>query len=86
MPDRVRSIVADVLQIPPDTVTDETSFNGVREWDSVNHINLVLALEDAFGITIGDDDIVELTSVGAIRSHLAGHGIVDGAGAATDNR
>jgi acyl carrier protein len=80
MPDRVRSIVADVLQLPEESVTDDLGFNETRQWDSVNHINMMLALEEAFGISIADDQVVELTTVGAIRRYLAETGVLAGEG------
>jgi citrate synthase len=47
----------------------------VREWDSVNHISMMLALEEAFGISIADDELVELSTVAAIRQCLAVNGV-----------
>lgn len=71
--------MASTLAVPPEQVTDALAFNAVPSWDSVNHINLMLAVEDAFGVAIPDDDIVELTSVGAIRRFLANTGAVPAA-------
>ena len=71
MPDRVQEVVGAALLIPPDSVTNDMEFNSTKNWDSLNHITLMLALEEAFGISISDDDVVELTSVGTIREYLA---------------
>jgi acyl carrier protein len=71
MSDPIRTILAEVLQTPADSVVDSLAFNESKAWDSVAHINLMLAFEDAFGISIPDDDVVELTSVHAIRRYLA---------------
>jgi acyl carrier protein len=70
MSDRLAAVIAATLDIPADAVTDDLAFNGVKSWDSMNHINLMLALEEAYGITIPDDDLVELSSVGLIRAYL----------------
>lgn len=45
---RVRDVVADVFGLPAAQVTDDLGPHGVRAWDSLGQIRLVLALEDAF--------------------------------------
>lgn len=80
MSDRVQSIVAESLQLPPEEVTDDLGFNEVRQWDSVSHINLMLLLEETFDVSISDDQVVELTTVGAIRRYLAEQGVLGGEG------
>ena len=70
MSDRLQDVVAGVLRLPPESITDDIGFGLTPEWDSLNHISLMLAIEEAYGITLSDDDVVELTTVGAIRSHL----------------
>ena len=70
MSDRLQEVVASALQIAPDDVTDDMEFNSAPNWDSLNHITLMLSLEEAYGISISDDDVVELTSVGAIREYV----------------
>jgi acyl carrier protein len=72
--DRVRQVVADALQLPAESITDDLAFNGVPSWDSINHISLMLSLEETFGISIPDDDVVELTSVRAIDLYIAQRG------------
>jgi len=40
----------------------------VLTWDSVRHMNLVIALEQAFDITIPDDDVATMTSYPIVRA------------------
>lgn len=80
MSDPVADVVASTFGIPVAHVTDALAFRETREWDSVHHISLMLALEEAFGITFDDDDIVEMTSVGAIRARLRGRGVAPASG------
>jgi citrate synthase len=63
----VDRVIADVLGIPLSRVSDELSFSSIPEWDSLNHVNLMLALEQEYGTEIDEDRMVELTSVAAIR-------------------
>jgi citrate synthase len=70
-------VIAGVLKIPVGSITNDLEFNGVAEWDSLNHVNLMLELERVYGIAIGDEEMVDLTSVGAIRRYLAEHASAD---------
>ncbi|MDR2162838.1 MAG: acyl carrier protein [Clostridiales Family XIII bacterium] len=51
-------------------VTDETSGDDLKEWDSVSHIQLIFEIEEAFDVQFDSDDIPELTSVGAIADKI----------------
>jgi acyl carrier protein len=64
--DRVRGIAADVLQLDPASVTPDSSPQSVETWDSVQHLNLVLALEEQFGIQFGPEEMDSMKSIGAI--------------------
>ena len=70
----IARLVASTLGIPVERVTDDLAFSEVAEWDSLNHVNLMLALEAALGTEIDEDRMVELTSVLAIREFAAQQG------------
>jgi acyl carrier protein len=61
-------LIAEQLRIPAARVRDDLSFGGIPEWDSLNHVNLMTALEKEYGVTIDEDLMVELIDVRAIRS------------------
>ncbi|MBC7906145.1 MAG: acyl carrier protein [Rhodospirillaceae bacterium] len=44
------------------TLSPDLAYNGVPEWDSIGHMGLIAALEDAFAISMETDDIVEFSS------------------------
>lgn len=73
MPAPVREVVANALRVEPERITDDLEFNSIPEWDSVNHVALILSLEEAYGLTISDDQIIELTRFTAIRDLVAAH-------------
>ena len=60
---RTRKVVADVFGLPIDSVDMETSHDTVVNWDSVNMINLLMALENEFSIQLGVEDVTDLLSV-----------------------
>ena len=51
----------DTLGITEDQ-TKRLEYQGVEAWDSVGHMTLVAALEDAFNISLDTDDIIDLSS------------------------
>ena len=67
----ISRLVATTLGIPVERVTDDLAFSEVAEWDSLNHVNLMLALEAALQTEINEDLMVELTTVKAIREFAA---------------
>lgn len=64
--DRVRQIVADVLGLPHDRIGVETSHQDVEGWDSVNVINMMMAVESEFAVELNADDAGRFVSVAAI--------------------
>lgn len=66
MNDKLRAIVAEVLELEPHAITIETSVENQPRWDSLRHMNLIFAVEDGFGIRFDDNDLPKLTSVAAL--------------------
>ncbi len=64
--DRVRGIAADVLEVPLTRVTPDSSPETLETWDSVHHLNLVLALEQEFNMQFEPEEIDQLGNVGEI--------------------
>jgi acyl carrier protein len=70
------SIVSAVLGIPEEQVTDGLSSDHVETWDSLNHINLIGALEQEFGLALPTSNLGDFMSVRQLRMLLADHGVV----------
>ncbi len=51
----------ETLEITPDQV-EGLEYQAIPAWDSVGHMTLVAAIEDAFGIMMDTDDIIDLSS------------------------
>jgi acyl carrier protein len=69
---RVSEITSDVLQIEPDVeITLETSIKKDLAADSVDLVSLVMDLEDEFGATIPEEDVIKLETIGDIVSYIA---------------
>ena len=62
MDSRIVQIVAFVLEISVEEVNEELSPHTIEAWDSLKHMNMVLALEDEFEIRFEDEEIIELAN------------------------
>jgi acyl carrier protein len=73
---RVRVVLAKALKTDPATIADNATQMDLSEWDSVRHMNVILALENDFGIEFEDAELPTLTSVplmvATIEKHIAG--------------
>jgi acyl carrier protein len=63
---KVKQIISDVLDLPDVQLTRETTAEEVEGWDSLNHINIILAVEQHFGIKVRTAEIEELRNVGEL--------------------
>jgi len=73
--EKFRSIVAETLSIPAAQVTDDLTADGIDTWDSLNHINLIGALEQEFGLMLDTQHLAETQSVGRLKAVLAERGV-----------
>ena len=73
---KFRSIVSTILQIPEDHVEDDLTPDKVDTWDSLNHINLIGALEKEFDLTLITDNFDHSRSIPKLKELLAEHGVV----------
>jgi acyl carrier protein len=62
----VSEIIRDVLDNPGLVITMETQANEVEDWDSVNHISIVVGIEQKFGIKFKTAEIEDLRNVGEL--------------------
>jgi acyl carrier protein len=64
--DQVRNVASDIFGIPVDKITAESSPETIENWDSMQHLNLVLAIEEKFGVQLEPEDIEQMKSIGAV--------------------
>jgi acyl carrier protein len=62
MEERVREVMSRVLGVSPDQIDENSSPDTIPQWNSLRHMNLILALEQEFSITVKDEDIATLIS------------------------
>jgi acyl carrier protein len=66
----VKRIMADILEVDERSINDATEMGVVEQWDSGNHIGLVLALEEEFGVSFEVSEIEAMTSFPDVVSTL----------------
>jgi len=64
--EQVRNIASDIFGIPADKISAESSPETIENWDSMQHLNLVLAIEEKFGVQLDPEDIEAMTNIGAV--------------------
>jgi acyl carrier protein len=63
---RVQRIAADVFSVPLAQINAESSADTIESWDSLQHLNFVLAVEQEFGVQFTPEEIEKLISVNTV--------------------
>lgn len=71
MNEKLKNILAEILEIDPATIDSSTSVATEKKWDSLRHMTLIFAIEDGLGVRFDDNELPQLTSVSAIEQALA---------------
>lgn len=68
--ERIKPIIAGVLNIPVEDVTEDLGIGVIDQWDSMGNMAVVAALEEGLGIEFPIDDLFELNSVEALVAEI----------------
>jgi acyl carrier protein len=68
--DRVMDVAAAILNVPRGTLTEQSSPSDIESWDSMQHLQIILALEEAFGMKFSAAEIDKMQSIGAMATAL----------------
>ena len=72
--EQVRELLAGALQVPAEAVSPDLSFGDLPQWDSMGHMEVMMQLEERFGVEVSADTIAALTGVPAICAYLKENG------------
>ena len=71
---QIQALLVESLRVPADQVTLELAFGDLPQWDSMGHMEVMMALEAQFGVEINADTIAALISIPAIIAFLQENG------------
>ena len=60
-------IISKILDIPIDNINDDSSPDTIEAWDSLTHLNLIMAIEFEFKIKLSPEDSMDMLSVRLIK-------------------
>ena len=59
---RILQILSNVFEVDITALNEDSSIDNIENWDSIRHLNLILALEEEFKITIPDEEVGDLVN------------------------
>ena len=68
--EQLNNIMSTIFEIPIEEINDESTPDAIESWDSLKHINLVVALEEEFDTEFSSDEILKMTNYSLIKSIL----------------
>ncbi len=73
MNEKLNKILADILDLENEQISDELTSDTAEHWDSINHLRLVTAIEQEFSISLSMEEIQSMQSVSKIRDLVNHH-------------
>lgn len=72
---KLKKVMAEIFQISISQIDESTTMESIEEWDSLKHMQLVMAIEEKFGIVFETEEMVEITSFAGIKDILRNKGL-----------
>lgn len=71
---KLKQIIANILEIDPNQLSDTSNAQNTPRWDSLRHIEVIFAVESAFHVRFTMPEITSLRNLGDIRALLISKG------------
>ncbi len=72
---KLQEIMATTLKVPATAIQESSTMEDIEEWDSLGHVHIMVALEQAFDLYMDVEDFAEMDSVQAILDFLAAENV-----------
>ena len=66
----LKQVMGTVFGVDPASIGPHSSMDNIKSWDSLKHMNLILALEEEFRVTLPDEEAANITSYPLIKLAL----------------
>jgi acyl carrier protein len=76
MNDALIEVFAEVLEVDPAELNDDSSPENVKEWDSLAAMKLVTAIEEKFNVKLSTKEIIKMSTIGRARQTLQSKKVV----------
>ena len=60
MENKIKNVISSVFDVNINEISDDTNPDSLDNWDSMGHMNLIVALEEEFNILFDEDEITEM--------------------------
>lgn len=60
--EKIKNVMSAVFEVPAASITENSSSDNIETWDSLRHLNLILGLEEEFGVSIPDEEVGNLVN------------------------
>ena len=74
----INRVAADILGTPDLALSEETTARDVSGWDSLSHVQILLGVENAFGIRLNATEIAQMENAGSLIDLVQKHALADG--------
>jgi len=64
--DQIRTLASDIFGVPAGQITPASTPETIETWDSIQHLNLVLALEEKFALQLSPEEIEQMKTIGEV--------------------
>ncbi|MBT4733238.1 acyl carrier protein [Candidatus Woesearchaeota archaeon] len=68
---RIKNVMSAIFDIAENQINKDSSPDTIESWDSLKHMNLVVALEEEFGFEFADEEIVEMMNYNIIQENIS---------------
>ena len=71
MDDKIKKIMSEVFSVSIESISEDSSRQNLESWNSLNHLQMVFALEDEFQITISPSEATRIIDFQSVKELLS---------------
>lgn len=75
MEQKLKNLLIELFKLKDGEITDSLTMEDLEAWDSLKHMELIVAIEETFGLELTADEIVSMRSVGEIKRVIREKGV-----------